>query len=107
MKKFLIAVIFIALAVSAGCYIAKTLEPDTKTITVPAVVYSGDTLDGICIRLAEKYGDTRSYKEISWYAQKKNNIERYIYPGQKLYIDLEVPVDNSTTKEGVSVCVLK
>ena len=107
MKKFLIAVIFIALAVSAGCYIAKTLEPDTKTITVPAVVYSGDTLDGVCIRLAEKYGDTRSYKEISWYAQKKNNIERYIYPGQKLYIDLEVPVDNSTTKEGVSVCVLK
>ena len=83
MKKFLIAVIFIALAVSAGCYIAKTLEPDTKTITVPAVVYSGDTLDGICIR--------RNYKEISWYAQKKNNIERYIYPGQKLYIDLEVP----------------
>ena len=107
MKKFLIAVIFIALAVSAGCYIAKTLEPDTKTITVPAVVYSGDTLDGVCIRLAEKYGDTRSYKEISWYAQKKNNIERYIYPGQKIYIDLEVPVDNSTTKEGVSVCVLK
>ena len=107
MKKFLIAVIFIALAVSAGCYIAKTLEPDTKTITVPAVVYSGDTLDGICIRLAEKYGDARNYKEISWYAQKKNNIERYIYPGQKLYIDMEVPVDNSTTKEGVSVCVLK
>lgn len=91
MKKFLIAVIFIALAVSAGCYIAKTLEPDAKTITVPAVVYAGDTLDGICIRLAEKYGDARSYKEISWYAQKKNNIERYIYPGQKLYIDLEVP----------------
>lgn len=91
MKKILIAVIFIALAVSAGCYIAKTLEPDTKTITVPAVVYAGDTLDGICIRLAEKYGDMRSYKEISWYAQKKNNIERYIYPGQKLYIDLEVP----------------
>lgn len=91
MKKFLIAVIFIALAVAAGCYIAKTLEPDTKTITVPAVVYSGDTLDGICIRLAKKYGDARNYKEISYYAQKKNNIGRYIYPGQKLYIDMEVP----------------
>lgn len=107
MKKFLIAVIFIALAVSAGCYIAKTLEPDTKTITVPAVVYTGDTLDGICIRLAEKYGDMRNYKEISYYAQKKNNIGRFIYPGQKLFIDLKVPVDKSTIKEGASVCVLK
>ena len=71
MKKFLIAVIFIALAVSAGCYIAKTLEPDTKTITVPSVVYAGDTLDGICIRLAEKYGDTRSYKEIAGMRKRK------------------------------------
>lgn len=93
MKKFLIAIIFAALAVASGCYIAKELEPDTKTITVPAVVYSSDTLDGICIRLAEEYGDTRSYKEISWYAQKKNNIGRFIYPGQKLCIDLEVPAD--------------
>ena len=107
MKKFLIAVIFITLTVSAGCYIAKTLEPDTKTITVPAVVYSGDTLDGICIRLAEKYGDTRNYKEISYYAQKKNNIGHYIYPGQRLYIDLEVLVDKNIAKEGANVCVLK
>lgn len=107
MKKFLIAVIFIALAVLAGCCIAKALELDTKTITVPALVYTGDTLDGICICLAEKYGDTRNYKEISYYAQKKNNIGRFIYPGQKLFIDLKVPVDKSTIKEGASVCVLK
>ena len=90
MKKYLIAGFLIILA---GWYAAGTLFTETKTITVPVRVYSGDTLDGICIELTEKYGDTRNYKEISYYAQKKNNIGRYIYPGQKLYIDLEVPVE--------------
>lgn len=88
MKKYLIAGIFIALA---AWFAADALFPDTKTITVPVKVYSGDTLDGICIRLAEKYGDERNYKEISWYAQKKNGVGEFIYPGQVLYIELEVP----------------
>lgn len=104
MKKYLIAGIFIALA---AWFAADAMFPDTKTITVPVRVYAGDTLDGICIRLAEKYGDTRNYKEISYYAQKKNNIGRYIYPGQRLYIDLEVLVDKNIAKEGANVCVLK
>lgn len=90
MKKYLIAGFLIILA---GWYAASALFPETKTITVPVTVYEGDSIDGICIELAEKYGDTRNYKEISYYAQKKNNIGRYIYPGQKLYIDLEVPVE--------------
>ena len=90
MKKYLIAGIFIALA---AWYAAEVMFPETKTITVPVTVYEGDSIDGICIELAEKYGDTRNYKEISYYAQKKNNVGRYIYPGQKLYIDLEVPVE--------------
>lgn len=90
MKKYLIAGIFIALA---GWFAADALFPDTKTITVPVRVYSGDTLDGICIRLAEQYGDERNYKEISWYAQKKNGVDEFIYPGQVLYIDLEVPLE--------------
>ena len=90
MKKYLIAGFLIILA---GWYAAGALFPETKTITVPVTVYEGDSIDGICIELAEKYGDMRNYKEISYYAQKKNNIGRYIYPGQKLYIDLEVPVE--------------
>lgn len=90
MKKYLIAGIFIALV---SWFAADALFPDTKTITVPVVVYSGDTLDGICIRLAEKYGDERNYKEISWYAQEKNGVGEFIYPGQVLYIELEVPVE--------------
>ena len=90
MKKYLIAGFLIILA---AWYAAGALFPETKTITVPVTVYEGDSIDGICIELAEKYGDTRNYKEISCYAQKKNNIGRYIYPGQKLYIDLEVPVE--------------
>lgn len=95
MKKYLIAGIFIALA---PWFAADALFPDTKTITVPVVVYSGDTLDGICIRLAEKYGDERSYKEISWYAQKKNGVGKFIYSGQVLYIDLEVPLEHRKEK---------
>lgn len=90
MKKYLIAGILI---IMAGWYAAGALFPETKTITVPVRVYSGDTLDCICIRLAEEYGDERNYKEISWYAQKKNNVGQYIYPGQMLYIELEVPVE--------------
>ena len=90
MKKYLIAGFLIILA---GWYAAGALFPETKTITVPVTVYEGDSIDGICIELAEKYGDMRNYKEISYYAQTKNNIGRYIYPGQKLYIDLEVPVE--------------
>ena len=90
MKKYLIAGFLIILA---GWYAACALFPETKTITVPVTVYEGDSIDGICIEMAEKYGDTRNYKEISYYAQKKNNVGRYIYPGQKLYIDLEVPVE--------------
>ena len=90
MKKYLIVGFLIILA---GWCAAGALFPETKTITVPVTVYEGDSIDGICIELAEKYGDTRNYKEISYYAQKKNNIGRYIYPGQKLYIDLEVPVE--------------
>lgn len=90
MKKYLIAGFLIILA---GWYAAGALFPETKTITVPVTVYEGDSINGICIELAEKYGDTRNYKEISYYAQKKNNIGRYIYPSQKLYIDLEVPVE--------------
>ena len=90
MKKYLIAGLLVA---ASAWYAAGALFPDTKTITVPVVVYSGDSIDGICIALAERYGDARNYKEISYYAQKKNNIGRDIYPGQKLYIDLEVPAD--------------
>lgn len=90
MKKYLIAGFLIILV---GWYAAGALFPETKTITVPVTVYEGDSIDGICIELAEKYGDTRNYKEISYYAQKKNKVGRYIYPGQKLYIDLEVPVE--------------
>ena len=90
MKKYLIAVFLIILA---GWYAAGALFTETKTITVPVRVYSGDTLDGICIELAEKYGDTRNYKEISYYAQKKNGVQNLIHPGQVLYIDLEVPVE--------------
>lgn len=90
MKKYLISGIFIALA---AWFVADTLFQETKTITVPVKVYSGDTLDGICIALAKRYGDVRNYKEISYCAQKKNNIGQYIYPGQRLYIELEVPAD--------------
>lgn len=93
MKKFAIIAAFLVTAVAVMAAYPLRAEPSKVTIAVPVTVHTGDSIDGICIELAEKYGDTRNYKEISYYAQKKNNVGRYIYPGQKLYIDLEVPLE--------------
>lgn len=96
MKKFLIAVIFNCAGRFSRLLYCQNAGARYQN--------NNGTSSGLCrmtrwtasaSALAEKYGDTRSYKEISWYAQKKNNIERYIYPGQKLYIDLEVPAAES------------
>ena len=60
------------------------LCPETKTITVPVRVYSGDTLDDICRKAALKYDNVRNdLREIVYYTCKRNNIadEDLIQPG--------------------------
>lgn len=70
-------------------------QQKTKTVSVPVVVHSGDTLDGIVLKLADKYGDERDYRVIRHYAIKDNKISQcLIYPGDLLNIRLEVPVND-------------
>lgn len=94
MKKYLISGIFIALA---AWFVADTLFQETKIITVPVKVYSGDTLDDVCSRAALEYGDVRDdLREIVYYTCKRNNIqdENLIQPGDVILVELEVPLEH-------------
>lgn len=83
-------VIIFAALVFVGCN-----SNSVHKIVVPVTVQQGDTLDGICIKLADEYGDERNYKEIVYYAQVQNHVQRFIYPGQTLFVELEVPQSKS------------
>ena len=88
MKKYVVAA-FLAILVAVMIAFPPTGEPAQK-ISVPVTVYQGDTLSSICIDLAEKYGDSRDWREIVYYAKEQNNIGKYIQPGDKLIIELVV-----------------
>ena len=92
MKKYAIAA-FLAILVAVMIAFPPQAEQHEK-IYVPYTVYSGDTLSDICIRLAEKYGDSRDWREIVYYAKEQNNIGKYIQPGDKLIIELVVNENN-------------
>lgn len=84
-----------ALAVMAAIMIAfpPKAEP-TEKIIVPAKVYCGDTLNGICSRTAIEHGDVREdLREITEVVRRQNNIQDadVIQPGRILLIELEVP----------------
>lgn len=90
MKLYLkIFAVIMATAVLIGC----ATEPRAK-ITVPVVVRQGDTLDSICIRVADEHGDVRDYREIVYYTQKQNDIKNFIHPGDVILIELEVEKNN-------------
>lgn len=86
MKLYLeIFAVIVAAVVLIGC-----ASEQRARITVPVVVRQGDTLDSICIRVADEHGDIRDYREIVYYAQKRNNIKNFIRPGDVILIELEV-----------------
>ena len=85
-------VIICAALVFVGC---NSNSNNVHKIVVPVTVQQGDALDGICIKLADEYGDERNYKEIVYYAQVQNHVQRFIYPGQTLFVELEVPQSKS------------
>lgn len=90
MKLYLkIFAVIMAAAFLIGC----ATEGKAK-IVVPVVVRQGDTLDSICIRIADEHGDVRDYREIVYYAQKQNDIRRFIHPGDVIMIELEVEKEN-------------
>ncbi len=70
-------------------------EPAKSTISVPVTVQTGDTLKSICQELADAYGDTRDWREITYYTKKQNNKWGAILPGDKLIVPLEVPAENA------------
>lgn len=88
MKKYAIAA-FLIILVAVMIVFPPTGEPAQK-ISVPVTVHTGDTLKSICQELAAAYGDTRDWREITYYAQKQNNKWDVIYPGDKLIIELVV-----------------
>ncbi|MEQ2722536.1 hypothetical protein AAAU36_01750 [Phascolarctobacterium faecium] len=90
MKLYLkIFAVIMATVVLIGC----ATEPRAK-ITVPVVVRQGDTLDSICIRIADEHGDVRDYREIVYYTQQRNEIQKFIYPGDIILVELEVERDD-------------
>ena len=93
MKKYIVAA-FLAVLTAIMIAFPPSVEPAQK-ISVPVTVYQGDTLSSICIDLAEKYGDSRDWREIVYYAKEQNNIDKYIQPGDKLIIELVVENEKS------------
>lgn len=70
---------------------------ETREIIVPVTVKTGDTLDGILIRVADEYGDRRDYREIRYHVKADNGkTDSAIFPGEALNIRLVVPVKEKT-----------
>lgn len=66
-----------------------------KTISVPVTVLTGDTLNGICSRMALKYGDVRSdLREITYSVKQLNGkTNSAVYAGETIIVELVVPDD--------------
>lgn len=94
MKKYIVAA-FLAVLTAIMIAFPPSVEPAKTTISVPVTVHSGDTLKSICQELAAAYGDTRDWREITYYAQKQNNKWDVIYPGDKLVIELVIENEKS------------
>lgn len=80
--KYLLLIIL-----AAFFYVAFHPQPK-EVVTVKVVVQQGDVLQNIIWKLKEKYGDSRDWREICYYAGQKNALDQFIYPGQVLYIDV-------------------
>lgn len=70
--------------------------PEVTEIVVPYhVLREGDTLEGICCRLKDEYGDKRDWREIAFYVCKDNNKkDGWVYLGERLNVRLQVPVES-------------
>lgn len=81
--KYLLLIILLA------AFLCAAFHPQPKeVVTVKVVVKQGDVLQNIVWKLKEKYGDSRDWREICYYAGEKNSLGKFIYPGQVLYIDV-------------------
>lgn len=84
--------------VSAAYQMVKGQEV-TEIVVPYHVLEEGDTLEGICCRLKDEYGDKRDWREIAFYVCKDNNKkDGWVYLGEKINVRLHVPVE---TKEKI------
>ena len=86
--KFMIIIVSV-LAFCAGYEYCDAQRPvEYKPVTV--TVTDGDTLGAIAWRLKRDYNDTRDWRVIASQAKEDNSLGRYIYPGQKIVVKVEV-----------------
>lgn len=68
--------------------VVKKSEPDPVYLCDIYKVSEGDTLDRIALDYNSKYKVTKDYRELVYLINEKNNLGRYIYPGDRLYIPI-------------------
>lgn len=93
MRIFIIGMVMIALLTVMAIFPPGTEKVDTKRVLVPAKVYCGDTLNGICSRTAIEHGDVREdLREIVNDTRLHNNLPEndLIQPGEIILVELEV-----------------
>lgn len=87
MIVWLAGLLVMAAVVIGGPYYERS---QMDKVYVPVTVHTGDTLSGICIKLAQQYGDDRDWREIVYYAQEHNGKKQFLQPGDRLVIELLV-----------------
>lgn len=87
-KQFTYLWIFSAI-VTALTLCSTFFEPEPKNIQISYTVKAGDTLWDIAYNAREAYGDNRDIRHIIHDIREVNSSSHWIYPGQKLTINLE------------------
>ena len=72
------------------CLCAYEASRPVEHFNVSVVVRRGDCLQDIICDLQEEYGDKRDWRRIAYEICKSHGITKFIYPGQKLVVPLEV-----------------
>lgn len=85
MKKTLIVMLILLAPLAASLSVA--LSEKQATVSVPTTVHYGQTLWGICERVADEYNDTRDLREIVYETAAHNGIKGgMLYAGQKIEV---------------------
>ena len=87
MKKTIILALILLAPLAASLSVA--LHEKQATVSVPTTVHYGQTLWGICERVADEYNDTRDIREIVYETAAHNGIKGgMVYAGQKIEVQI-------------------
>ena len=73
----------------ALCVIEPYYLNPAVNVPVSITVTKGDTLEGIIYRLKKEYNDRRDWRKIAFAAKERNQLGRWIYPGQIIVFEME------------------